>query len=86
MTAMWKRRYVWARNLAALEVILLSVGWLQAIYPYLLPPHITISHAAAPPSVLGPIVVVLVMALAIVIPAFAWLYRIFKREQLMPGG
>lgn len=76
--AIWKRQYPLARVLVPIQVVLIILGWGFAQYPYLVTPNLTFSNTAAPNSVLRPILVVVVIGIIILIPAFWYLYAVFK--------
>ena len=86
IAALWTRRYRLARALAAAQAALLVAGLALAQYPYVLPPALTIEDAAAPASVLAPLLVVLAAGGALVLPAFVYLYRVFKRRRRSGGA
>jgi cytochrome d ubiquinol oxidase subunit II len=79
LAALWRRRYRWARVLAAAQVSLILIGWGLAQRPYLIAPDVTLDAVAAP-------TVTLALALAIVgggslllVPSLLFLFRVFKR-------
>ena len=76
--AIWKRHYQFARVLVPIQVVLIIFGWGFAQFPYLVSPNLTFSNTAAPDSVLRPILVVVVFGVIILIPAFWYLYAVFK--------
>lgn len=73
-----RRWYAVARVCAALQVILILLGWAWSQYPYLVVPDLTVSDAAAS----GPTLELLLWSLAIggllLFPSLYYLYRIFK--------
>jgi cytochrome d ubiquinol oxidase subunit II len=79
IAALWTRRFRLARRLAVAQVGLIVVGWGVSQYPYLVPPDLTIAAAAASLSVLKPMLGVLSIGLVILVPAFWYLYAVFKR-------
>lgn len=78
MAALWWGRFALARILAGLQVTLMIWGWGFAQYPYIVPPDLTLTNSAGPDSVLGPVLIALIAGLILVIPAFAFLYSLFK--------
>lgn len=68
-----------ARLLAAGAVSGVLLGWALAQYPYLVVPDISLTSAAAPSSVLRPVLITLAVGSALVAPAFLYLYAVFKR-------
>lgn len=80
--ALVRRRYRVARFAAALQATCLVWGWAWAQFPYLLPPGMTITDAAAPPVTLRLVLTGLATGLVVLVPSFWYLFRVFKR----PGG
>ena len=73
-----RRRYAWARALAALQVALTVAGWGLAQYPTLVPPDLTISNSAAPEPVLRAVLWALGAGAVLLFPALLYLFRVFK--------
>jgi cytochrome d ubiquinol oxidase subunit II len=78
IAVLWRRRYALARLLAIAQVGLMVLGFGMALFPYIVPPDLTLMDTAAPRSVLLPISIVLLVGLLLIGPAFWWLYTIFK--------
>ena len=76
------RRYVLLRVAAALAVIGVISAWGAAQYPWLLPRTLDIATGSAPPTALRSELAVLAMAAVLVVPAFAYLYRLQQRGLL----
>lgn len=76
--ALWRRRFHLARVLAVGQVVLILGGWTLALYPFLVPPDILIMQAAAPLSVLSPVLKGTAIGLLILVPSFVYLFRVFK--------
>ena len=76
--AIWQRQYRLARILVPLQVSLIVIGWGIAQYPYLVTPDVTFSNSAAPASVLLPVLVIVVLGGMLLVPAFWYLYAVFK--------
>lgn len=76
--AIWKRHFHLARVLVPIQVVLIILGWGFAQFPYLVAPNLTFSNTAAPNSVLRPVFVIVVIGGIILIPAFWYLYAVFK--------
>ncbi|WP_214366902.1 cytochrome d ubiquinol oxidase subunit II [Pseudonocardia sp. H11422] len=74
------RRYVLARLTSALAVVTVLVGWAVAQYPYLLPPTLTISEAAAGRATLVAMLVALLLGSLLLVPALIYLYVLFQRS------
>jgi cytochrome d ubiquinol oxidase subunit II len=77
IAALWRRRYNIARIAAALQVSLILWGWVWSQYPYLLPPHLTISSAAAPRITLQLVLWGVAGGALLLIPSLLYLFRIF---------
>jgi cytochrome d ubiquinol oxidase subunit II len=84
MAALWLRRYLWARWLAMAQVVLILWGWALAQAPYLVVPDLTITNAAAPPTVLATLLIVLGAGAVILVPALGYLYTVFKGRSSYP--
>lgn len=80
--AIWKRHYHLARVLVPIQVVLIILGWGFAQFPYIVTPNLTFSNAAAPNSVLRPVFVIIVVGGIILIPAFWYLYKVFKGKSI----
>ena len=65
--------------LAIAEVTLVVAGWAAAQFPYAIPPDLTLTEAAAPPSVLSLTLIALAAGSVVLLPAFVYLYWVFKR-------
>ena len=78
----WRRPL---RPLAVGAVAALIWGWAVAQYPYLLPTSLTISESAAPDPTLNALIVVFGVALLVVVPSLALLYRLSQRDIVGEG-
>jgi cytochrome d ubiquinol oxidase subunit II len=76
--ALWARRYALARALGVAQVTLILWGWAAAQYPYLVPPSLTLTNAAAGPATLRLLLIALVAGALVLFPSFYYLYRVFK--------
>jgi len=76
--ALWRRRFHLARVLAVGQVTLILTGWALSLYPFLVPPDISITQAAAPLNVLRPVLRGIAIGLLILLPSFLYLFRVFK--------
>ncbi len=76
--AIWKRHFPLTRILVPVQVTLIILGWGLAQYPYLITPNLTFSNTAASKSVLKPVLVVIVIGGIMLVPAFWYLYAVFK--------
>ncbi len=78
MWAIWKRRFRLASALVPIQVGLIIFGWGVAQYPYLVAPALTFSNSAAPAVVLRLLLIIVGVGAVIVLPAFYYLYVVFK--------
>jgi len=85
LAAVLGRRDRLARLLAGAQVSLVIGGWAASQWPWLVLPSLSIGKAAAPDSVLRPVFLALAAGSALLVPALAWLYRVFKGGGL-PGA
>jgi len=69
-----------ARVLAAGAVAAVIWGWAIAQHPYLLPPTLTISDAAAPSATLKTLLVVFGIAILVVVPSIGLLFTLVQRN------
>jgi cytochrome d ubiquinol oxidase subunit II len=72
----WREQFEVARYTAAAAVAAIVAGWALAQEPYLLPPHLTVSEAAASHATLLALVIAACVGMALLIPALAWLFRL----------
>jgi cytochrome d ubiquinol oxidase subunit II len=72
----WRERFEVARYTAAAAVAAIVAGWAVAQKPYLLPPHLTVSEAAASHDTLLALVIAACVGMALLLPALAWLFRL----------
>jgi cytochrome d ubiquinol oxidase subunit II len=82
--ALWVRRYRVARMAVAAQGTVILWGWGLAQYPHLAPPDYQIANSAAPTATLRLVLGALVVGLVLIIPAFLYLFGIFKGAVL--GG
>lgn len=70
--------YLPARMAVAGTVTGILLTWGVAQYPYLVPPDLTLVNTAAPPSVMGPLLLSSVIGMALILPSLWWLLYLFK--------
>jgi len=70
------------RPLAIVAVAAVVFGWALAQYPQLVPPHMTIAAAAAPPATGVTELVVVGIIMVLVVPSFALLFSLAQRGTL----
>ncbi|WP_209022033.1 cytochrome d ubiquinol oxidase subunit II [Nocardioides sp. 503] len=76
-----RRRPAVARITALGAVAAVVLGWGVAQYPYLLVDEITIADAAGAPATLRALLVAVVLAGVIVVPALTYLFRLTQSEE-----
>ena len=74
----WKRQFRLACILVPIQVALIVFGWGLAQYPYLVTPNLTFSNVAAPDTVLRSTLIILGVGGVLLVPAFWYLYAVFK--------
>ncbi len=67
-----------ARVLVVIQVSLVVLGWGLAMQGHLILPDMPLERAGAQASVLGPLPLVLLGGSLVLVPALAWLFRVFK--------
>ncbi|MCB9682519.1 MAG: cytochrome d ubiquinol oxidase subunit II [Alphaproteobacteria bacterium] len=77
--ALWTRRYRIARAVAMVQVGALVCGYGAAQFPYIVAPDVTFYNAAAPDAVLEVVAFGMTGGLALLLPVYAWMLRVFKR-------
>jgi cytochrome d ubiquinol oxidase subunit II len=81
LTALVTWRFPLARAAAALQAVLIIVGWARAQYPYIVPPDLTLHEAAAPAATLGLLVGALALGSVLLFPSLWYLFRVFRRVE-----
>ncbi|MEO8201553.1 MAG: cytochrome d ubiquinol oxidase subunit II [Gemmatimonadota bacterium] len=76
--ALWWRSYYLARVAAAAQVSLILWGWAVAQFPYLVPPDLTVTSAAAPAVTLRLTLIILAIGAVFFLPSLFYLFRVFK--------
>jgi len=59
-------------------VSLILWGWGLSQYPYILPPDLTVTGAAAPAATLRLLVGALALGAVVLLPSLYYLFRVFK--------
>lgn len=81
---LWRRVYVWHRVLTVIAVASFVLAWGFGQAPYLLPGRLTVAQAAGAPATQVFLLVVTVVAVILVVPSLALLYRLDQRNDLEP--
>ncbi len=79
LVAIWQRWFHSARVLVIAQTSIVIWGWAAAQFPYLVVPDLTLATAAAEPSVLRPLLLVLGVGCVVLAPGFVYLFKVFKR-------
>lgn len=80
LLAMRNRQYFWAAGGLFCAEFAVILAWGMAQYPLLIPPHMTISDAAAPHNVLLAMIVCALGGITLLAPAIVYLFAIFKSK------
>jgi cytochrome d ubiquinol oxidase subunit II len=80
-----RRRPGPARFSAVVAVASVIIGWGVAQYPWLLVDEVTIAQAAGAPTTLRALLVVLALAVVLVLPSLAYLFRLTQTQSWTPG-
>jgi cytochrome d ubiquinol oxidase subunit II len=79
--ALWRRHFHLARVLAVGQVTLILAGWALALYPFVVPPDISIMQAAAPISVLRPVLWGTAIGLLVLVPSFCIFFAFLRAKR-----
>jgi len=83
LTTLWALRRArdgLARVAVIAQAALIIAGWSLSLFPYLVPPSLTLANAAASPDVLRPVLYTLGAGALLLIPALVTLFWVFKRR------
>ncbi len=80
------RRFPAARYTAAAAVVTIVAGWGIAQSPYILPPDLTVTEAAASDNVLIALLVAIVVGLFVLVPSLMLLYGLVLAGRFDPAG
>jgi cytochrome d ubiquinol oxidase subunit II len=86
LAALWYRRFRLARVGAGLQVSLIFWGWPLAQYPFLVPPDLSVTRAAAPETTLQLVLIILGVGALVLLPSLWYLFQIFKTVPADPGA
>lgn len=79
-TALFFRRYKIARALIAMETGALLGTWGLSQIPYLIPPDVTVTGAASPPTTMIEFLVSAFVGMLLLIPSLWFLFHVFKSQ------
>ncbi len=82
--ALFYRHYTVARLLIALETGALLGTWGLAQIPYIIPPDVTVSGAASPPTTLGEFLISASVGMVVLLPSLWLLFHVFKGQNPVP--
>ncbi len=85
MALLARRHWVLARLAAGSTTLALLAGWGFGMYPWLVAGAVSIPEAAAPDVTLRLVLGILAAGTFLLVPAFAYLYWVFKEQVLFPG-
>jgi cytochrome d ubiquinol oxidase subunit II len=78
----FSERYDLARWTSAIAVAAITVGWVLAQSPYVLPPHLTLDQAAAPDATLATLLIGMGVGALVLVPSLVFLYRLVLAGRL----
>jgi cytochrome bd ubiquinol oxidase subunit II len=78
----WRSRFDLARYTAAVAAASIVAGWAVAQRPYLLPPELTLSQAAASDATLVALLVSAAVGMVLLVPSLWYLFRLVLRGKL----
>ncbi|MEV4999533.1 cytochrome d ubiquinol oxidase subunit II [Nocardioides sp. LML1-1-1.1] len=81
MYLLWRRRYAVARITAVLAVAAVVSGWGVGQYPWLLVDEVTIADAAGARATLQGLLVAVGLAVVVVVPPLAYLFKLTQSEE-----
>jgi len=82
--ALFFRHFRLARILIALETGAILGTWGLSQLPYILPPDLTVTGAASPPTTLREFFISALIGMLILIPSLWFLFRVFKMQDIIP--
>jgi cytochrome d ubiquinol oxidase subunit II len=78
----WTERYDLARWSSAAAVGAITVGWVLAQDPYVLPPRLTLDQAAASDATLATLLIGMAIGAIVLVPSLVYLYRLVLAGRL----
>jgi len=82
--ALFFRRFRMARILIVLETGAFLGSWGLAQLPYIIPPDLTVTNAASPPTTLRAFFITALIGMLVLIPSLWFLFHVFKAQQSVP--
>jgi cytochrome bd ubiquinol oxidase subunit II len=82
--ALFYRRYRAARVLIILETGAVLGTWGLAQLPYIIPPDLTVTNAASPPTTLWEFLVSAAVGMSLLLPSLWFLFHVFKGQNPVP--
>lgn len=82
--ALFYRRYKLARALIALGTGSLLGTWGLAQLPYIIPPDLTVTGAASPPTTLWEFFISALIGMFVLVPSLWFLFHVFKAQSTIP--
>ena len=76
--AVYFKRYKLARILVDLDTAALLGTWGLAQFPYIIPPDLTVTNAASPPTTLWEFLVSVTMGMLVLVPSLWFLFHVFE--------
>ncbi|HEY4387933.1 MAG TPA: cytochrome d ubiquinol oxidase subunit II [Ktedonobacteraceae bacterium] len=82
--SLFYRRFHLARVLMSMETGAMIGAWGLAQLPYIIPPDLTITGAASPPTTLLAFFITALIGMSMLIPALWFLFHVFKGDNIIP--
>lgn len=82
--ALFYRRYRLARIAMIFETGALLGTWGLAQIPYIIPPDLTVTNTASPPTTLTELFISALIGMSMLIPSFWFLFHVFKGTHIIP--
>ena len=82
--ALFFRRYKLARVLVVMDVVAFLGTWGIAQLPYILPPDLTVTQAASPPTTLRDFFYSALVGTLVLLPSLWFLFHVFKFQRVVP--
>ena len=83
-TSLYLRHYLLARMLVVLETGCFLAAWGVSQLPYLIPPDVTVSNSASPPTTLLELLICTAVGMLLLLPSLWFLFHVFKGKNPAP--